>query len=86
MARKPRRDIRRPTDRDLQAYVDGELDPARRLEVRDALRQDAELRAIVKRYEAQRHVLRRMFDGVLTEPFPESIEALLAQPAKRRLH
>jgi anti-sigma factor RsiW len=86
MARKPRREDRRPTDRDLQAYVDGELDPARRAEVREALRHDAELRAVVRRYQAQRRALRRLFDPVLAEPMPESLERVLLHPAKRRLH
>jgi len=86
MARKHRRETRRPTDRELQAYVDGELEAARRAEVRDALKHDADLRATVKRYQAQRRALRRLFDPVLTEPMPETLEALLLRPKKRRLH
>lgn len=86
MARKPGRAKRRPTDRDLQAYVDGELTAARRAEVREALKNDAELRAILRRYQAQRRALRRLFDPTLTEPLPETLEALLRRPPKRRLH
>jgi anti-sigma factor RsiW len=86
MARKPRREDRRPTDRDLQAYVDGALDASRRAEVRHALRYDSALRAMVRRYQAQRRALRRLFDPVLGEPMPEALKQLLLQPAKRRLH
>ena len=86
MARKLRREDRRPTDRDLQAYVDGELDAARRAEVRDALRCDSGLRAAVRRYQAQRRTLRRLFDPILAEPLPEPLARLLLRPAKRRLH
>ena len=86
MARKSRRENRRPTDRDLQAYVDGELDAARRAEVRNALRCDSGLRVVVKRYQAQRRALRRLFDPILREPLPEPLARLLLHPAKRRLH
>jgi anti-sigma factor RsiW len=86
MARKLSRQRWRPTDRDLQAYVDGELDAKRRAEVRAALRSDSELRAIVRRYQAQRRALRRLFDPVLEDPLPETLEKLLLRPAKRRLH
>ena len=86
MARKPDRATRRPTDRELQAYVDGELKATRRAEVRDALRRDAELRATVRRYQAQRRALRRLFEPVLEEPMPETLQKVLLHPAKRRLH
>jgi len=86
MARKSGRVKRRPTDRDLQAYVDGELPAARRAEIRDALKDDAELRATVRRYQAQRRALRRLFDPTLTEPVPEELAAMLLPTKKRRLH
>ena len=87
MARKRSWEKRRPTDRDLQAYVDGELDTERRAEVRAALQRDPTLRAIVNRYQAQRRGLRRLYDPVLNEPLPEGLEKLLRKsPPKSRLN
>lgn len=77
MARKRSRTNRRPTDRDLQAYVDGELDAERRAEVAEALRRESSLRATVRRYEAQRRALHKLYDTALEEPVPESLKRLL---------
>jgi len=87
MARKRGRVKRRPSDRDLQAYVDGALDAKRRAEVRSALQRDPVLRKAVQRYEAQRRNLRRLYDAALEEPVPEKLTAgVAAPPSKHRLH
>lgn len=77
MKKKRGRSSRRPTDRDLQAYVDGELDPARRAEVKSALRKDPALRATVHHYETQKRATHRLYDPVLSEPLSESLTKLL---------
>jgi anti-sigma factor RsiW len=86
MARKRGRAKRQPTDRDLQAYVDGELDAARRVEVSEALDRDPALRATVKRYEAQRRALRRLYRPALDEPIPDELARLVRKGHKSRLH
>jgi anti-sigma factor RsiW len=71
----------------LQAYVDGALDARRSAEVLSALRREPALREAVKRYEAQRRNLRRLYEPALDEPAPEELAALLdTQPIKRRLN
>jgi anti-sigma factor RsiW len=87
MAKNRGRTKWRPTDRDLQAFVDGALDAKRRAEVRSALRRDPALREAVKRYEALRRDLHRLYDAALGEPVPEELATLLGRPpAKRRLN
>jgi anti-sigma factor RsiW len=67
----------RPSDLDLQAYVDGELDAKRRAEIKSALRRDRALRDIVHRYEVQKRAIHRIFDGALDEPLPEPLAKLI---------
>jgi anti-sigma factor RsiW len=67
----------------LQAYVDGALEGARALEVETALRQDAEIRRRVHLYAMLNHVIRMLYDAVLTEPAPEALRRVAD---KRRRH
>ena len=66
---------------DLQAYVDGVADEARRAEVEAYLAEQPEEAARIRAYRAQNAALRTLFDPVLDEPVPA---ALLARPAPRR--
>ena len=77
MAKKNGRSSRRPSDLDLQAYVDGELDAERRAEIKSALRRDPALRDIVHRYEVQKRAIHRIFHGALDEPVPERLAKLI---------
>lgn len=60
-------------DSELHAYVDGWLEPERRLEVEAYLARDAEAAARVNAYRMQTEALHALFDPVLAEddPAPE---------------
>jgi len=66
---------------DLQAYVDGVAEQARRAEVEAYLAERPEEAARIRAYRAQDAALRTLFDPVLDEPIPA---ALLARPTPRR--
>ena len=54
-------------DSDLHAYVDGQLDPARRIEVETWLAEDEEAARRVEAYRAQNAALHSLFDSILNE-------------------
>jgi len=66
------------TDETLMAFVDGELDTARRATVESALSGDAALRARVAALQTQRRRVSAAFAGVLDEPMPDRLASLLA--------
>jgi len=67
-----------PIDDDtLQAYVDGELDPAEAARVDAALAQDEVLARRVRQLQALNTQLRAAFDPVLDEPVPARLTAML---------
>ena len=68
-------------ENDLQAFVDGVLDQARRAEVETYLAARPEEAERLRAYRAQDAALRALFDPVLTEPVPP---ALVARRAPRR--
>jgi anti-sigma factor RsiW len=55
---------------DLHAYVDGQLDAARRAEVEAYLAAHPEAAATVQHLRAQLHALHMSYDSVLNEPIP----------------
>lgn len=71
---------------DLHAYVDGQLDPARRAEVEAYLAAHPEAAALVQHLRAQTHALHLRFDGVMNEPVPLRLTNVLRpQPWRRGL-
>jgi len=82
---RPRARKARPTDRDLQAYVDGALDQTRAAEVEAALRRDSSLRRTVHLYRMLGHIVGLLYDNVLTEPLPERLKPY-APPTRPRHH
>lgn len=73
-----------PIDDDiLQAYMDGQLDPAQTARIDAAIATDPVLAARVERERALLAALRGQFDPVLDEPVPERLAALLREPADR---
>ncbi|MFZ5620755.1 MAG: anti-sigma factor family protein [Pseudomonadota bacterium] len=68
-------------DKDLHAYVDGQLSDARRLQVEAHLAQNPEARNRVQRYQELNRALRARFDPVAEEPIPARL--LQSTPAKR---
>lgn len=64
------------SDNDLHAYVDGCLDPERRLTVEAWLAQDTEAVSRIAHYRSQNEALHDLFDPVLTEPMPPGMTEL----------
>lgn len=62
---------------DLHAYVDGQLEAARRAEVEAYLAAHPEAVALVQHLRAQMHALHVGFDGVLNEPIPVRLTGAL---------
>ncbi len=65
---------------ELHAFVDGQLDPARRREVEAYLAADPDAANRVGAYRRQKHALRALLAPVLDEPLPRG----LAPPRQRR--
>ena len=61
------------TDNDLHAYVDGQLDAARRAEVEAHLAANAAAAKIVRDYRGLNRSLHESFDDVLNEPLPHAM-------------
>lgn len=61
------------SDQELQAYVDGELDSLRQLEIEQQLETNPQLAAEVADYRGYNEALHRLFDPVLDEKIPESL-------------
>lgn len=70
------------TDRDLQSYVDGELDAARREEIEAYLAENPAAAKTVAAYRELNAGLQGLFAEVLEEPVPERLQ-LPAAPEKR---
>lgn len=71
------------TDADVNAYVDGQLAPARVPAVEDAIARDPALAARVAELRAQSAALRDALDPWLAEALPDRLVAATAGPAAR---
>lgn len=69
------------TDHELQAYVDGELAPADAARVEAACAAEPELAARLDHERRLRDRVRGAFDGVIDEPVPDRLAALLRSSA-----
>ncbi len=69
------------SDETLMAYADGELDLVTRAEVESAMAVDPEVARAVERHRAMAIKVRGAYAGVLEEPVPERLAALVANPA-----
>jgi len=67
------KDSRPVNDADLHAYVDGELDTSRRLDVEAYLAGNPEAAEQVGHYQRLNQELHRLFDPVLNEPVPATL-------------
>lgn len=70
------------TDSELNAFLDGELAPARRVEVELWLAAHPEAVTRVELYLAQRDALHRLFNPVLDEAVPEALQQAAAGPVR----
>lgn len=84
----------RPTEEDLQAFIDGELDAARAAGVEAAIQGDAELARQVHAYRADKARLAQIYAPLIDRPVPEewlakinrrNVVALPVKPSRRRM-
>ncbi|WP_240327709.1 anti-sigma factor [Dechloromonas sp. HYN0024] len=68
------------TENELHAYVDGALTPSRRLEIEAWLAESSEDAERVAVYQRQNQALKALFNPVLDEPLPDSLQALAVHP------
>lgn len=61
------------SEQDLHAYVDGELSPARRIEIEAWLSESPEAAARVQGYQEQNHAIKALFNPLLNEAMPERL-------------
>lgn len=72
-----------PTDEQLSAWLDGELDEPARAAVEAWLREHPEDAARVRLWSADRDALRARFDPVLGEPVPEALRRTALHAGRR---
>lgn len=78
------------SDDTLMAYADGELDPAERAAIEQAMRADPAIAAAVERHRALRADVAAAFAGILDEPVPARLQppapvvSLAVEREKRR--
>jgi anti-sigma factor RsiW len=66
------------SDEMLMAYADGELDLVARAEIEAAIARDPEVARAVERHRALADHVHTAYDGVLEEPVPDRLAALVA--------
>lgn len=70
------------SDETLMAYADGELDAALRVEIEAEMARDLEIARAVERHRALAARLRGAYDGVLAEPVPARLAALVEKQTR----
>ncbi|OAN56030.1 hypothetical protein A6A04_10775 [Paramagnetospirillum marisnigri] len=73
----------RLSDDDLHAYLDGELDPARTIEVEAWLEAEPQEAERLRRWSDQKEGLHRLFDPVLDEPVPPRLSLAAVKSGRR---
>jgi hypothetical protein len=69
------------SDETLMAYADGELEPAERAAIEQAMQADPAIAAAVERHRALRQDIAAAFAGILDEPVPARLQPPPAAPA-----
>ena len=73
------------SDEMLMAYADGELDLVARAEIEAAMAKDPAVARAVERHRVLAGKVRTAYDGVLEEPVPAELAALVADPEDARV-
>lgn len=79
------RHIRQSLDEDLQAYLDGEIDPERESEVEAALREDPHVRERLRRYCQIDQALKDALTPLADAPWSRRVTDALAEGKRRRM-
>ncbi|QAU35864.1 anti-sigma factor [Janthinobacterium sp. 17J80-10] len=73
-------------EKDLHAYVDGQLDAGRRAQVDGYLASQPHAQEQVRQWRNQNHALHRLYDGVMNEAIPRQLTAATKpQPMRHAL-
>ncbi|HEV2548645.1 MAG TPA: hypothetical protein VGU20_14995 [Stellaceae bacterium] len=73
-----------PSEQDLQDYIDGRLDAGQQAQMAAYLAEHPETAARIERYRAHIAGMHALYDGILTEPIPPRMQALLQRASRRR--
>ena len=65
------------SDDDIEAYIDGLLEPRRNAEIEGLLASDPQKAEIVRAMRRQNEALRLLGDDVLDEPIPDRLRAVV---------
>lgn len=69
---------------ELHAYVDGDIDPARRLDIALYLARHPDEAARMEVFRAQREAIHALFDDSLHQPVPRRLRSIVRRHAARR--
>jgi anti-sigma factor RsiW len=69
---------------DLHAYVDGDIEPVRRLDIALYLARHPDEAARMEVFRAQREAIHALFDDCLHQPVPRRLRSIVRGHAKRR--
>ncbi len=69
---------------ELHAYVDGDIEPARRLDIALYLARHPEEAARLEVFRAQREAIHALFDDSLHQPVPRRLRSIVRRHAARR--
>jgi len=69
---------------ELHAYVDGDIEPARRLDIALYLARHPDEAARLEGFRAQREAIHALFDDSLHQPVPRRLRSIVRRHAARR--
>jgi len=69
----------RPTNDDLEAYIDGRAEPERLAEIEAWIARDAKIAEMVRAMRFQNDALRCLGGDILEEPIPERLRAVVEE-------
>lgn len=79
-------DLRRISDEDLHAYIDGALDEERALQVREALAENAALAERAALFEADKAMFKSVYGPLAERPLPAAWIAQVRRPERPRMN
>jgi anti-sigma factor RsiW len=72
------------SDQDLHAFIDGEVDPARAVEIAAMIERSPEIARRVERFRADKTLLMEVYGPLIAEPLPPALVGLCEVSAPRR--
>jgi len=72
------------SDDDVEAYIDGLLEPGRRADVEAGIADDPKMAEMVRAMRHQNEALRLLGDDILDEPIPDRLQAVVDELSGER--